>query len=77
LGPNLATSYLFDPVKMPGGFQGLLDAGLRQVLQGSSYKFIHDCRMDVAALFLAASKEELQCKNVSDTQIMFGIVESG
>lgn len=80
IGIQSGDVYLFDPVKVPGGLQGLLNAGLRQVLQGSSYKFMHDCRMDVAALYLDFKKgakedqEDLQFKIVFDTQIMFGLL---
>ncbi len=74
LGTKSSGVFLFDPVEMVGGFQGLLDAGLKRVLEGPIIKFIHDCRMDVAALFLASKEQELHVKNVMDTQIMFGLL---
>lgn len=74
IGTKSSGVFLFDPVDMPGGFQGLLDAGLKRVLDGPTIKFIHDCRMDVAALFLASKKTQLHVKNVFDTQIMFGLL---
>jgi len=74
IGTKSSGVFLFDTVEMLGGFQSLLDAGLKRVLDGPSVKFIHDCRMVVAALFLASKETQQLVKNVIDTQIMFGLL---
>lgn len=74
IGTKASGVFLFDAVEVAGGFQGLLDAGLSRVLNAPSVKFIHDCRMDVAAIFLGSKNAQQLIKNVMDTQVMFGLL---
>lgn len=77
IGTKSCGVFLFDVVEMQGGFVGLLDAGLSKVLDAPCVKFIHDCRMDIRAIFQASGPRSQHVNNVFDTQIAFSLLNPG